>query len=45
MVGYTQRMLESWSDGRTLDIHEAMMHLTLGIVAKTLFDADVSREA
>ena len=45
MVGYTQRLLESWSDGRTLDIHEAMMHLTLGIVAKTLFDADVSREA
>jgi cytochrome P450 len=45
MVGYTQRMLASWSDGRTLDIHEAMMRLTLGIVAKTLFDADVSREA
>jgi cytochrome P450 len=45
MTGYTQRMLASWSDGQTLDIHEAMMHLTLGIVAKTLFDADVSREA
>jgi len=45
MVGYAQRMLESWSDGQTLDIHEAMMRLTLGIVAKTLFDADVSHEA
>jgi cytochrome P450 len=45
MVGYTERMLESWSDGQTLDIHEAMMRLTLGIVAKTLFDADVSHEA
>jgi cytochrome P450 len=45
MVGYTQRMLSSWSEGQTLDIHEAMMHLTLGIVAKTLFDADVSHEA
>jgi cytochrome P450 len=45
MTGYTQRMLASWSDGQTLDIHAAMMHLTLGIVAKTLFDADVSREA
>ena len=45
MTGYTQRMLASWSDGQTLDIHEAMMRLTLGIVAKTLFDADVSREA
>jgi cytochrome P450 len=40
MVGHTQRMLASWSDGQTLDIHEAMMHLTLGIVAKTLFDAE-----
>jgi cytochrome P450 len=45
MTGYTDRMLASWSDGQTLDIHAAMMHLTLGIVAKTLFDADVSREA
>lgn len=45
LVRYTQRMLESWSDGQTLDIHEAMMRLTLGIVAKTLFDADVSQEA
>ena len=45
MVRYTERMLASWRDGQTLDIHEAMMHLTLGIVAKTLFDADVSREA
>jgi cytochrome P450 len=45
MTGHTQRMLASWSDGQTLDIHAAMIHLTLGIVAKTLFDADVSREA
>jgi cytochrome P450 len=45
MAGHTQRMLASWSDGQALDIHEAMMHLTLGIVAKTLFDADVSHEA
>ena len=45
MAGYTQQMLASWSDGQMLDIHEAMMRLTLGIVAKTLFDADVSHEA
>jgi cytochrome P450 len=45
MVGYTERMLATWSDGQALDIHEAMMRLTLGIVAKTLFDADVSHEA
>lgn len=45
MIGYTERMLASWKEGQTLDIHEAMMRLTLGIVAKTLFDADVSHEA
>lgn len=45
MTGHTQRMLASWCDGQKLDIHEAMMHLTLGIVAQTLFDADVSHEA
>jgi len=28
-----------------IDIHEAMSHLTLDIVAKTLFDTDVSHEA
>jgi cytochrome P450 len=45
MIAHTQRMLASWSDGQSLDMHEAMMRLTLGIVAKTLFDADVSHEA
>jgi cytochrome P450 len=45
MSGYTERMLASWSDGQTLDIHEAMIRLTLDIVAKTLFDANVSHEA
>jgi cytochrome P450 len=45
MIDYTKRMLATWSDGQALDIHEAMMRLTLGIVAKTLFDADVSHEA
>ena len=45
MVAYTERMLASWKDDQTLDVHEAMMRLTLDIVAKTLFDTDVSREA
>ncbi len=42
MVAFTQRMLEHWQDGQTLDVQEEMMRLTLEIVAKTLFDADVS---
>ena len=45
MVSYTERLLASWKDGEERDIHEAMMRLTLDIVAKTLFDTDVSREA
>ncbi len=42
MVSYTQEMLNTWMDGETRNIAEDMMGLTLGIVAKTLFDADVS---
>ena len=42
MVEYTERMLTQWADGQTRDVQEDMMRLTLEIVAKTLFDADVS---
>ncbi|WP_410766146.1 cytochrome P450 [Haloferax sp. DFSO60] len=44
MVEYTERMLSSWEDGETRDIHEDMMTLTVEIAAKTLFDVDI-REA
>ncbi len=45
MVSYTERMLESWRDGETRDVHHEMMCLTLEIVAKTLVDADIAGEA
>src|SRR5690242_5059635 len=45
MVQYAQRMLESWSAGEERDVHREMMRLTLPIVAKTLFDADVAGDA
>ncbi len=45
MVAYAARLDERWEDGATLDIHQEMMHLTLSIVGKTLFDADVEGEA
>lgn len=45
MVEYTQRMLENWHDGEQRDAHQEMMRLTLRIVGKTLFDADVARDA
>ena len=41
MVAYTHRMMDEWQDGQRVDIAEAMTGLTLEIVAKTLFDADV----
>src|SRR3954454_23770947 len=44
MVGHTERMLSAWGDGRERHVHEAMMQLTLGIVAKVLFDAELTDE-
>lgn len=45
MVDYSERMLNAWTDGATLDIHDEMTKLTLFIVSKTLYDADVSASA
>jgi cytochrome P450 len=45
MVDFAERTRASWRDGDTVDMHIEMMRLTLGIVAKTLFDADVDSEA
>ncbi|HEY9298302.1 MAG TPA: cytochrome P450, partial [Phormidium sp.] len=42
MVAYTERMLESWKDGETRDVHADMMRLTLNIVMKTIFNSDVT---
>jgi cytochrome P450 len=41
MVAYTERILRRWHDGETRDVHRDMMGLTMEIVAKVLFDADV----
>lgn len=41
MVDYTQRMLNQWSDNAVLSFDEEMTHLTMNIVVKTLFDADI----
>lgn len=45
MVDYTQRMLATWEAGEQRDISHEMMELTMQIVAKVLFDADVSGDA
>ena len=43
MVDYTAHMLDGWQHGAQIDIHYEMMALTMAIVAKTLFDADVTQ--
>ncbi len=45
MAAFAERSLEGWRDGETIDVHEEMMRLTLEVVAKCLFDADVRAEA
>jgi cytochrome P450 len=45
MIDYASRTSDRWRDEITLDISVEMMRLTLGIVGKTLFDADVESES
>jgi cytochrome P450 len=45
MVEHAARTCNRWEPGETVDISQEMMRLTLGIVGKTLFDADVESEA
>jgi cytochrome P450 len=46
MVEYAGRLPdERWRQGQTLDIAKEMMHLTLAIVGKTLFDTETEGEA
>lgn len=45
MASYAARLGDRWVDGQQLDLAQEMMHLTLAIAGKTLFDADVEAEA
>lgn len=45
MVDYGEKISGEWLDRSEYDIAEEMMRLTLSIVAKTLFNADVEDEA
>ncbi len=45
MVEYGEKMSATWSDGDIRDIDQEMMHLTLQIVGKTLFNANVENDA
>src|SRR6267154_231137 len=45
MAEYTEQLIATWRNGEGRDIHQEMMQLALRIVGKTLFDADVTRDA
>jgi cytochrome P450 len=45
MVEYAERTRSRWKADSCVDMHDEMMKLTLAIVAKTLFSADVENEA
>jgi len=52
LAGYGTTMVESacaardrWTDGRLMDVSQEMMHLTMDIVARTLFSARVDEDA
>jgi hypothetical protein len=45
MVAYAEQTSARWRDGETLDVSGEMMRLTLAVVGKTLFDADVESDA
>jgi cytochrome P450 len=41
MVRHAEQMSREWADGSLLDLHAEMMRLTLAVVAKSLFDAEL----
>lgn len=45
MVECARQMMQGWQDGEGLDIHRSMMALTLEIVAKVLFGAEIADKA
>ncbi len=44
MVQFAERAAAKWEDGNVIDMSQEMLHLTLRIVAKTLFNTDVQRD-
>lgn len=45
MVQRAQAACERWQPGQTIDMSQEMMHLTMDIVSRTLFSAEVEAEA
>ncbi|MBK8047732.1 MAG: cytochrome P450 [Anaerolineales bacterium] len=45
MAQQADLQMAQWGDGATFDLHEELMHLTMIIVAQSLFGVDVSQRA
>lgn len=45
MTEHAERMQTGWANGQTFDVAHDMARLTLGIVGRTLFNADVDAQA
>jgi len=45
MQSHASALADSWRDGEVLDVVDAMMGLTLGIVCRTLFDVELPGQA
>ena len=45
MVKYSEQIQQGWKNGETVDVSQEMTQLTMSIVGKVLFDADVFTEA
>lgn len=45
MTEYATRMIEGWQDGEVRDVHRDMMHVTLQIAARSLFNVNIANDA
>jgi cytochrome P450 len=45
MVAATERLLDGWAPGKSVDVQHEMMRLTLDIAARTLFGVDATGDA
>lgn len=44
MVNLAQQEVASWSDNAELDVYEAMTRLTMNVITRTMFDAEVGTD-
>src|SRR5579863_2884901 len=44
IVSYAEHMMQEWEDGAIIDMNHAMIHFTMSITGKVLFDTDFLSE-